>query len=92
MDFEVDHATALLNPEQAGKHHPDNLQLLIKAHNSRKNKKNWQRFSFDEQISYIKHVIALQMIISKRMKINLVEDVLDSLLERLEKVYLKESK
>lgn len=87
LDFEVDHASALLNPEQVGKHHPDNLQLLIKAHNARKNKKNWQRFSFEEQTSYIKHVIALQTIISKRMKINLVEDVLDSLLERLKKVF-----
>ena len=88
VDFEVDHSTALLNQEKAGTHHPDNLQLLTKAHNSKKNNKNWQRFTIDEQIDYIKHVIALQTLIATRLKINLVDDVLDSLLERLKKVYL----
>ena len=87
LDFEVDHATALLNPTQQGSHHPDNLQLLIKAHNGKKNKKNWERFSIDEQIEYIKHVIALQTLIASRLDIALVDDVLDSLLERLQKVY-----
>ena len=87
LDFEVDHATALLNPTQQGSHHPDNLQLLIKAHNGKKNKKNWERFSIDEQIEYIKHVIALQTLIASRLDITLVDDVLDSLLERLRKVY-----
>jgi ribonuclease BN (tRNA processing enzyme) len=87
LDFEVDHATALLNPTQQGSHHPDNLQLLIKAHNGKKNKKNWERFSIDEQIEYIKHVIALQTLIAGRLDITLVDDVLDSLLERLVKVY-----
>jgi ribonuclease BN (tRNA processing enzyme) len=87
LDFEVDHALALLNPSQAGKHHPDNLQLLIKAHNGKKNKKNWERFSIDEQIEYIRHVIALQTLIASRLEIELIDDVLDSLLERLEKVY-----
>jgi len=65
LDFEVDHALALLNTSQAGKHHPDNLQLLIKAHNGKKNKKNWERFNIDEQIEYIKHVIALQTLIAR---------------------------
>jgi len=83
VDFEVDHSTALLNQEKAGTHHPDNLQLLTKAHNGKKNKKNWQRFTIDEQIDYIKHVIALQTLIATRLKINLVDNVLDSLLERL---------
>lgn len=87
LDFEVDHATALLNPTQQGSHHPNNLQLLIKAHNGKKNKKNWERFSIDEQIEYIKHVIALQTLISSRLEVVLEDDVLDSLLERLEKVY-----
>lgn len=56
VDFEVDHATAILNPTESGNHHPDNLQLLIKAHNGKKNKKNWNRFTIDEQIEYINHV------------------------------------
>jgi len=89
LDFEVDHATALLNPSEAGKHHPDNLQLLTKAHNGKKNKKNWQRFTIEEQKAYIKQVVALQTMIASRLEISLVEDVLDSLLERLGRVYSK---
>lgn len=89
VDFEVDHAQALLNPNDAGSHHPDNLQLLIKVHNGKKNKNNWKRFALDEQIEYIKHVIALQTLIASRLDVNLVDDVLDSLLERLQKVYEK---
>ena len=69
IDFEVDHATALLNPTESGKHHPDNLQLLIKAHNGKKNKKNWKRFTIDEQIEYIKHVVALQTLIADRLSV-----------------------
>jgi len=87
LDFEVDHAFALLNPQESGKHHPDNLQLLIKAHNAKKNKKNWQRFTLEEQKTYIQQVIALQTIIASRLEVSLVEDVLGSLIERLEKIY-----
>lgn len=87
IDFEVDHATALLNPIESGSHNPDNLQLLIKAHNAKKNKKNWQRFTIEEQIEYIKHVLALQTLIANRLGVSLVNDVLESLLERLAKVY-----
>jgi hypothetical protein len=87
IDFEVDHATALLNPTASGKHHPDNLQLLIKAHNTKKNKKNWKRFTIDEQIEYIKHVLALQTLIASRLGVSLENDVLESLFERLVKVY-----
>ncbi len=87
VDFEVDHATALLNPTESGKHHPKNLQLLIKAHNGKKNKKNWKRFTIDEQIEYINHVLALQTLIASRLGVSLVNDVLESLLERLGKVY-----
>jgi len=87
IDFEVDHAIALLNPTDSGSHHPDNLQLLIKAHNGKKNKKNWKRFTIDEQIEYIKHVLALQTLIASRLGVALVNDVLESLLERLAKVY-----
>ncbi len=87
IDFEVDHATALLNPTESGNHHPDNLQLLIKAHNGKKNKKNWERFTIDEQTEYINNVLALQTLIASRLGVSLVNDVLESLLERLVKVY-----
>jgi len=87
VDFEVDHALALLNQDKPGEHHPDNLQLLIKAHNGKKNKKNWQRFTVEEQIKYIDNVIALQTLIASKLEINLVDNVLDLLLERLKRVY-----
>lgn len=87
VDFELDHATAILNPIESGNHHPDNLQLLIKAHNGKKHKKNWKRFTIDEQIEYINHVLALQTLIASRLGVSLVNDVLESLLERLAKVY-----
>ncbi|HFU75886.1 MAG TPA: HNH endonuclease [Arcobacter sp.] len=87
LDFEVDHAKALLNKEDAGLHHPDNMQLLIKAHNAKKNKKNWKRFSFEEQKQYIEQVVALQTTIASRLEIDLVDEVLDSLFEKLERVY-----
>lgn len=87
LDFEVDHAQALLNGQHPGKHHPDNFQLLLKAHNAKKNNDNWQRFTFAEQADYIKTAIKLQALVSARMNIDLNSDVLDSLLSRLEKVY-----
>jgi len=49
--------------------------------------KNWKRFTIDEQIEYIKHVLALQTLIASRLGVSLVNDVLESLLERLGKVY-----
>lgn len=36
LDFEIDHAEALLNNEKQGEHHPSNLQLLLKYHNGEK--------------------------------------------------------
>ena len=38
LDFEIDHAEALLNSSKQGKHHPSNLQLLLKYHNGKKSK------------------------------------------------------
>ena len=42
----------------------------------------------EEQVEYIRHVIALQALVASRLEITLVDNVLDSLLERLGKVYL----
>ena len=53
LDFEIDHAEALLNNEKQGEHHPNNLQLLLKYHNGKKNKNSWNRFTFDEQHFYV---------------------------------------
>ena len=87
LDFQVDHAQALLNPDAPGDHHPDNLQLLLKEHNGRKNNKNWEKFNLDDQFKYIRSAIRLQKIVASRLDINLEEDVLDSLLQRLKDVY-----
>jgi hypothetical protein len=87
LNFEVDHAQALLNKEAAGQHHPDNLQLLLKDHNGKKSNSNWQRFSLDEQIQYIETAIKLQTLVAPRLDIDLEEQVLGSLLERLKSIY-----
>jgi hypothetical protein len=87
LDFEVDHAQALLNPQSPGKHHPDNLQLLLKAHNGKKHSKNWERFSFDEQGEYIATAVKLQEIVAQRLDVQLESSVLTSLIQRLKEVY-----
>jgi len=87
LGFEVDHAHALLNKEVAGPHHPDNLQLLLKEHNGKKNNNNWQRFSLDEQIQYIETAIKLQSLVAPRFEIDMEQQVLGSILERLKSVY-----
>lgn len=87
LDFEVDHAMAILNPENPGKHHPDNLQILTKAHNGKKHKYNWQRFSIDDQIEYIEAVISLQTIVAPKFGIELEPKVLENLITRLREVF-----
>ncbi|MEH6543584.1 MAG: hypothetical protein V7721_06535 [Porticoccaceae bacterium] len=87
LDFEVDHSEALLNPASPGSHSADNLQLLLKAHNGKKNNKNWPRFSFEEQADYIEVAIKLQGLVSSRFGIEMEPQVLGSLLNRLKEVY-----
>jgi len=87
LDFEVDHSAALLNPEAPGAHSPENLQLLLKVHNGKKNNKNWPRFSLDEQRAYIEAAIQLQSLVSTRFDIEMENQVLGALLVRLKEVY-----
>lgn len=87
IDFELDHAKALLNPNDSGEHHPDNFQLLFKYHNARKNNANWQRFTLDEQIAYIRKALELHSLVAERMEFAMDVNVLESLLERLKRVY-----
>lgn len=87
LDFEVDHAQALLNKDQPGMHHPDNLQLILKSHNAKKNNDSWPRFSLEEQVKYIESVIETQGIVAKRMGLDITTEVLGSLLGRLSKIY-----
>lgn len=87
LDFELDHANALLDKGNQGEHHPDNLQLLLKYHNGKKNNTSWRRFAFDEQSSYIKDAIKLQSNIADNLSIEIDDLILSQLLERLKAVY-----
>lgn len=87
LDFEVDHAQALLNKDSPGPHHPDNLQLILKNHNARKNNDNWSRFTFEEQKQYLSSVIETQQLIASRLGVEITSDVLTAILDRLQKVY-----
>lgn len=87
LDFEVDHAKALLNKKSPGEHHPDNFQLILKSHNAKKNNANWDRFTLDEQITYIETAIKLQELVASRFSIEIESPVLGSLIDRLKKVY-----
>lgn len=87
LEFEVDHAKALLNQSEPGMHHPNNFQLILKAHNAKKNNENWERFSLEEQIEYIDTAIKLQSIVASRFNIEMEREVLGSLIDRLKKVY-----
>ena len=87
LDFELDHANALLDRENQGKHHPDNIQLLLKYHNGKKNNKSWERFDFEAQRNYIKDAIKLQSNVSESFDIELDNEVLSQLLNRLKAIY-----
>jgi len=86
LNFVLHHATSLTNKDKQAKHHADNLQLLTKEHILIK-KDGESKFSIDEQKAYIKRVISIQLMINKNIDINLTDEVLEMLLERLEKVY-----
>lgn len=87
LDFELEHAKAILNSTDPGKHHPDNLQILLKSHNRLKSNTNWERFTLQEQIEYIKAVVQVQKLVSAKMKIDLHDEVIGSIIERLKLVY-----
>ena len=87
LDFEIDHAETLLNSEKQGKHHPSNLQLLLKYHNGKKNKNSWNRFSFEEQEDYIKKTISLHSLVADKFDVEIDNKILESLLNRLKEIY-----
>jgi len=87
LDFELDHANALLDNENKGEHHPDNIQLLLKYHNGKKSNKSWKRFSFAEQESYIKDAIKLQSNVAYNFQLELNNDILKQLLFRLQLIH-----
>ncbi len=87
LDFELEHAKALLNQKDPGFHHPDNIQVLLKSHNRMKSSDNWERFTLAEQMEYIKSAVTLQKMVSRRMGIEIDDSVIESILNRLRTVY-----
>jgi len=87
LDFELDHAHALLDRENQGTHHPDNIQLLLKYHNGKKNNKSWKRFNFEEQENYVKDAIRLQGNVADSFDIEMDNKILSQLLGRLKSIY-----
>ena len=85
--FEIEHSTALLNQDQQGSHHPDNIQLLIKSHNAKKSSQNWNRFSLKEQIEYINKVIELQKLVLGNFNLEFEKYILEDILDRLKRIY-----
>jgi len=86
LDFNLHHAESLSNSKKSGRHHISNLQLLTREHALLK-KDGAKKFSIDEQKAYIKRVISVHMMIDRTIDINLTDDVLEMLLDRLEKIY-----
>jgi hypothetical protein len=87
LDFELEHAKALLNPKEPGLHHPNNIQILLKSHNRMKSNDNWERFTINEQIDYINSAISLQKMVSKRMGVEIDDSVIDSIISRLKVIF-----
>ncbi len=86
-DFEIEHAKAILNKSEPGDHHPENIQILQRSHNRVKNSNNWERFTLVEQVEYIRAAVSIQKLVAKKMSIDIQEDVLEMLLERLSKIF-----
>jgi hypothetical protein len=85
--FEVEHSKALLNQHDQGTHHPDNIQILLKSHNSKKNNKNWERFTLEKQIEYINKVIDLQKLVLQNFNLEFEQVILEDLINRLRRIY-----
>lgn len=86
LNFVLHHACSLTNEKKKGKHHPENLFLLTKEHSMIK-KDAEKKFSIEEQKAYIKRIISTHMMVDKTIELNLTDEVLEMLLDRLEKVY-----
>ncbi len=87
LDFDVDHAQAIANPDQPGSHHPDNLQIMTRRFNAVKNRKSWDRFSFEKQDKHIRHYAEHHLQHAKELGIDASQELLDLLIKRLEIVY-----
>jgi hypothetical protein len=86
-DFELEHSKAIMNSQDPGDHHPDNIQILLRSHNRTKSDSNWVRFSVEEQLDYITKIVQVQMIISEKMKVDIDKDVLEIIFGKIKNIY-----
>jgi len=86
LNFNFHHAQSLSSTTKSGRHHVDNIQLLTTEHSLFK-EDGTKKFSIEEQKAYIKRVISVHMMIDKSIDINLTDEILEMLLDRLEKIY-----
>jgi len=86
LNFNLYSIESLSNNKNNGRDYIDNIQLLTKEHTLVK-RNGTKRFSIEEQKAYIKRVIAVHMMVDRTIDINLTDDVLEMLLDRLEKIY-----
>jgi len=86
LNFKLHHTYSLLSETQSSKHHVGNLEIL-RENDSELKSDGDQRFTIEEQKAYIKRVISIHLMIVKDIDITLTDEVLDMLLDRLEKVY-----
>lgn len=86
LNFVLHHVVSLKNDKREAKHHADNLQILTFDHSLLK-KDAEKKFSIEEQKAYIKRTIVVHMMIDKSIELNLIDEVLEMLLDRLERIY-----
>lgn len=86
LNFVLHHPASLSSEKNHAKHSADNLQILTLEHSLLK-KDGEKKFSIEEQKAYIKRIISVYMMIDKSIEINLTDEVLEMLLDRLEKIY-----
>jgi len=86
LDFQLHYTYSLLRENKLAKHYVSNLEILTEQHDKLK-KDGQKRFSIEEQKAYIKRIISIHLMVRKDIEIDLTDEVLDMLLERLTKVY-----
>lgn len=52
-----------------------------------KSNNNWDRFTLEEQVEYIKASVRIQKLVSNKMKLDLDEEVIEQIIERLKQIY-----
>lgn len=86
INFELEHAAPL---KGGGKDNPNNMQILIKAHNGKKSTSKWTRFTLEEQIDYIRALIDIQKNLEKKMGVKLNDKIIEMVIANLRNIFNK---